>query len=228
MKQKRRTLYKEFIIMLCVFAMLTGCGKEETAEVRAAAFSEADQMEEPMDYEKESASGSEGAGESTKDSEKSVEEKKSVWVYVCGQVFHPGVYELPAGGRIVDALNAAGGMTEQAADIYLNQAKVLEDGQKVYVPSQKEAENHSVPIEGGETEDSGTGGSREAGRTDKINLNTAGKAELMGLSGIGESRAEAIISYRDANGGFKRIEEIKKIEGIKEGIFNKIKDKITV
>lgn len=212
--------------------MLAGCGKEESAEVRAAEFPGTDQPESGNAEREEPESGN--AGSEPEDTEPAGNAAK-IWVYVCGQVADPGVYELTAGDRIVNALAAAGGMTEQAAVMYLNQAKVLEDGQKIYVPSEKEVQEQAVPLDGGmggREPGSSTEGSPEDGQTadrqEKVNLNTAGKAELMTLSGIGESRAEAIISYREKNGRFRSIEEIKKIEGIKEGIFGKIKDKITV
>ena len=119
-----------------------------------------------------------------------------------------------------DALLAAGGTTESASPVSLNLAARLTDGQMIYVPSAEEAE-------------AAGGGSAPAGilpdtGDDKVNLNTADKEELMTLSGIGESRAEAILSYREEHGGFRSIEEIKEIEGIKDGIFNRIKEQIKV
>jgi len=133
-------------------------------------------------------------------------------VYVCGQVNHPGIYELPENARIADAIAAAGGMTEAADPEYLNQAAVLVDGQKIRVPTPEEVKQEA-----------------EAQRADgRVNLNTADAKELMSLSGIGESKAEAIVRYREEKGGFRSIEEIMNIEGIKEGVFQKIKDKIFV
>ena len=247
MEQNRRTICRKFMIILCVLALLAGCGKEETADVRTAEFpgteqqggqeSGADQPEaadrQETAAQRENADRTEEKTQSENVEPEAAGKPETIWVYVCGQVADPGVYELAAGDRVVNALSAAGGMTEQAAETYLNQAEVLADGQKIYVPSEKEAQEQKLSPDGsspgaGSTGDGSPGAGSSSGRTEKVNLNTAGKAELMTLGGIGESRAEAIISYREENGGFRSIEEIKKIEGIKEGIFGKIKDKITV
>ena len=148
-------------------------------------------------------------------------EQEPIWVYVCGQVVCPGVYELKNGDRVYQAIDAAGGFTEAASREFWNQAEILSDGQKIYVPTKEETEQSGSATEKGTMD----AGKSEDGR---VNLNTASKQELTSLSGIGESRAEAIIRYREENGGFQSIEEIKKIEGIKEGIFEKIKNDITV
>lgn len=140
------------------------------------------------------------------------EEESLVYVYVCGQVVSPGVYELSEDARVKDAIEVAGGMTEAAALTYLNQAEHLKDGQKIYVPTSEEIEREE-----------------QASAADgKVNLNTAQLQELMTLSGVGESKAQAIIQYRETQGAFTSIEDIMKIDGIKEGVFNRIKDKIKV
>ena len=140
------------------------------------------------------------------------------YIYVCGEVNAPGVYKLPAGGRIYEAIEMAGGLTEEAAETYVNQAEILEDGQKVYIPSREEAE--ASPAAGEVQAEGSTDG--------KVNLNTASKEELMELPGIGASRAEDIIAYREEHGGFDAIDEVKHISGIKDAVFAKIKDMITV
>lgn len=139
-------------------------------------------------------------------------ESASIFVYICGQVNCPGVYELPEGARIADAIEEAGGMTEEAAVEFLNQAALLMDGQKIYVPTVDEANQAE----------------KSSKANEKVNINTADEGELMALSGVGEAKAEAIIRYREEKGGFQSIEEIMNIEGIKEGVFQKIKDKISV
>ena len=130
----------------------------------------------------------------------------------------PGVYELPAGARVYQAIESAGGTLDGAAPESLNLAQLAEDGQKVYVPSREEAA--AVP---GET----ASPSSEQG-AGKVNLNTAGLEELMTLTGIGQTRAEAIITYREEEGGFRAPEDIMNVDGIKEGIYEKLKDEITV
>ena len=144
-------------------------------------------------------------------------------VHVCGEVVNPGIYELPAGSRIYEAVKAAGGFTENAEEESVNLASPIEDGVQIRIYSKDEAETlaaGAAPLDGFEA--SGEG------KEPVVNLNTATKEELMTLSGIGESRAEDIIRYREENGGFQNIEDIMKVSGIKDAAFQKIKDRITV
>ena len=147
-----------------------------------------------------------------------IEEKQSqevrpreiICVHVCGFVKHPGVYELPIGSRIYQAIEKAGGFRKQADTTGLNQAELLDDGVQIYIPSKAETKKNSESI------------------SSKVNINTASKEELMTLTGIGEAKAEAIIAYRDKHGKFKKIDDIMNISGIKEGMFAKIEGDITV
>ncbi|MBR1865919.1 MAG: helix-hairpin-helix domain-containing protein [Lachnospiraceae bacterium] len=129
-----------------------------------------------------------------------------IYVYVCGYVEQPGVYELPADARICDALALAGGVSEEGRPEVLNQAEHMEDGQTIYVPGREEAEPDGVQQE--------TDG--------RLNLNTATREELMTLPGIGEAKADSILQYREEHGGFQSIEQLMEIQGIKEGVFQKI------
>jgi competence protein ComEA len=133
-----------------------------------------------------------------------------IYVCVCGAVKREGVYKLPAGSRIFEAIELAGGFREDAATAAVNQAEVLQDEARLYVPTISETVSAEIEDDG------------------KINLNKATKEELMTLPGVGASRAESIIQYRNENGGFKSIDEIMLISGIKEGLFEKIKDLIKV
>ena len=188
--QRKRKLY---VVLFIVVLSLMGCGKDaEQVQLEAIAPSEQEQ----------SISASE-------------EEQASVVVYVCGAVEKAGVYELPAGSRVFEAIQMAGGFTKKAAVSQLNQAEILEDEAFLYVPAVDEVSVDGVS----------TGGGKEAA---KVNLNKATKEELMTLSGVGEAKASQIIQYREEHGKFKRIEDIMNISGIKEGLFEKIKDKITV
>lgn len=144
-----------------------------------------------------------------------------VCVYVCGEVLFPGVYELPEGARLVDAIEAAGGMTEAAADSYLNLAAYAADGQKIEVLSAEKARELEEEAEKQEKADRLVQGGL-------VNLNLATKEQLMTLTGIGEAKAEDILNYRETNGGFSNVEELMQIPGIKSGVFQKIKDQITV
>ena len=151
-------------------------------------------------------------------------EKSGVYVYICGEVIKPGVYELSGDSRIYEAVDAAGGFTENAARECVNLASKVSDGMQITIYSREEAA--SLPADRAPVgENAGKSGTSGSGL---VNLNTATKEELMTLKGIGESKAEDIIRYREKSGGFKKIEDIMKISGIKENGFQKIKDSITV
>lgn len=143
-----------------------------------------------------------------------------IYIYVCGQVKHPGVYTLPEGSRVYDLFELAGGLTDLAASEYWNQAKVLTDGEMLYVPTMEEAKDR-------ERTDGATS-QITTDDPDKVNINTASKEELMTLPGIGEAKAEAILAYRKENGPFSTIEELKQVEGIKDGVFSKMKEYIEI
>ena len=137
-----------------------------------------------------------------------------IYVHICGEVNNPGVYELAEGSRIFEAVEAAGGFTEEAAQASLNLAQVISDEEQIVILTQDEAaEKARMERE------------QAAGI---VNLNTASKEQLMTLTGIGESRAEDILRYRQESGGFQNIEEIMSVPGIKESAYLKIKDSITV
>jgi len=145
------------------------------------------------------------------------EETDIIYVQVSGAVNHPGVYELPLGSRVFQALELAGGMTQEAQEKSINQAQTLEDGQMIWVPTVEEAA--ALPEQQPESLAKDDG---------KVNLNTATKEELQTLPGIGEAKAQSIVAWREEHGSFTQIEDIMKIEGIKEGVFSKIKDSVKV
>ena len=147
-------------------------------------------------------------------------EKRILYVYVCGQVKNPGVYTLEEGSRIRDVFELAGGFTEIAATDYWNQARLLQDGEMIYVPSKEEVSNRFFEQD--------TTGNADTEKSNKVNINTASKEELMTLPGIGESKALAIIAYRQTSGPFTTLEELKKVEGIKDAVFSKVKDLIEI
>ena len=134
------------------------------------------------------------------------------------------MYELSEDSRIYEAVDAAGGFTENAARESVNLASKVSDGMQITIYNKEEAA--SLPAgSGSAVGNAGQGGTSGSGL---VNLNTATKEELMTLKGIGEAKAEDIIRYREKSGGFKKIEDIMKISGIKEAGFQKIKDNITV
>ena len=138
-------------------------------------------------------------------------------VYVIGAVMTEGVATLDEGSRIEDAINLAGGLTEDADKNRINLAAFLTDGQMIYVPKISDNTGEVEIIES----DIGISNG-------KININTAGIDELKKLDGIGDSTAQKIIDYRKSNGKFQSIDDLKKISGIGTAKFNNIKDKITV
>lgn len=147
-------------------------------------------------------------------------------VHVAGQVQSPGVYELEEGSRIWDAVEAAGGFTEEAAQDAVNLASVLQDAMKITIPSQEEVRQGLAPSVT-ETAEMEIGNTTQT-NNGLVNINTADKTGLMTIPGIGETRAEAILQYRKEHGSFAAIEDIMNVTGIKEGLFEKIREHITV
>lgn len=148
---------------------------------------------------------------------------EKVAVHVCGAVLYPGVYYLEPGSIRQEALDAAGGFTEEAAVDYVNLAAQISAGEKLYIPYADEVSAQEMPGSG--TDEHVPEAEAASG---KVNLNTAEKEELMTLPGIGESKADAIIQYREDAGLFQGIEDIMLVPGIKEGTYNNIKEYIVV
>lgn len=185
------------------------------------------------------AEPSAGSTDRTELSDASSEEAKTLVVHICGAVSAPGVYELPAGSRIIDAVEAGGGFLPEAEEACCNLAEEIVDGCQIYImtksescadgQTEKKAGIQTSPDSDMQTTDrNARSNSAPALENGLVNLNTADIAALTTLPGIGESRAKAIISYREQHGAFAQIEDIMKISGIKQAAFSKIKDKITV
>lgn len=162
-----------------------------------------------------------------------------IYVDVCGAVANPGVFQLAAGSRVFQAIEAAGGYLPEAALTCVNRAGVLTDGQQLYILTQEEMERQGLdPAEMAGASDGQMNGSAGTGQNtgiaaqaqqdNRININTADETQLTTLTGIGATRAQAIIAYREENGPFAAIEDIMNVQGIKEGTFAKIKDEIVV
>lgn len=162
-----------------------------------------------------------------------------IYVDVCGAVAKPGVYELKTDSRVFEAIEAAGGFLPEASGASINQAQPLSDGQQIYVPTQEEAkEGYSgaaAALQNGAAQENGAqnNGTQSAdasgeAQDGRVNLNTATLESLMTLPGIGESKAQAILSYREEAGGFSSVEDIMQVPGIKEGTFAKFRDRLTV
>ena len=221
-----------FVILCMLMCVCQGCSDEEVMEIISE---EADKEENADDSIEEASDALADNTEKTENIE--TNDSQSFVVYVSGYVNNPGVYELSAGSRVIDAIDAAGGYSKEAYDNYLNLASLISDGQMIYVPSEEEVESGSIERGvasgadgsgvGGVT--GGNGGGNGGNSSDSgtlVNINQASKEELMTLPGIGESKADKIIAYREANGRFNSPEGIMEISGIKDGLYNKIKDKI--
>lgn len=206
-----------FCLILFLLIVTASCARKEDDGLQEISL-EAESTGESADSgaDEEDTSSEEGGAPSAQEAA-----EKKAFVYVCGAVNAPGVYEVESDSRVFEAIELAGGVTAEAVPELIDQARTVTDGERIYVPNREEAET-------GGTEGLGT---KAAGILDgkkKININTAGKDELMELTGIGEAKAESILKYREEHGSFQSIEELMQIEGIKEGVFNKIKDDITI
>jgi len=146
-------------------------------------------------------------------------ENAVMMVDVKGAVKKPGVYDITNSPRVQTAVAKAGGLTDEADTVKLNLAQKLTDGQLVYVPMRGEVTTDILT----DNKDS-----KATNNQEKVNLNTATVTELQTLTGIGEKKAEQIISYREAHGGFKKIDEIKEVSGIGDKRFETIQDSIII
>ncbi len=231
------------IIITAAILQFSGCSKgkegygEELVEIGAVEIPDEEAEEKEEQKEKETQKEKEAQKEIEElqefaqegDGGNGTDEPGGICVHVCGRVVNPGVYMLSSGSRIYEAVEAAGGLCEDAAGECLNQASQMEDGQQIYVPSREEAAQGTVSAQKAEGNPRHTTSS-DSTKTEegKVNLNTASEEQLMTLSGIGEAKAAAIIRYREEHGGFQKIEELKEVEGIKEGVFNKVKDQVRI
>lgn len=159
--------------------------------------------------------------ESETQNEKPEQEEKSLqeWIYVdvCGAVRNPGVYRIEAGSRVFQVLEQAGGCTEEASLETVNQADLLTDGQKIRIYTKEEAGQMEKKLQ-----------EEDPLLDDRVDINRAGKEELMTLTGVGETRAQAILAYRETHGSFSSVEELMQVEGIKEKTYEKLKDQIRI
>lgn len=156
--------------------------------------------------------------------EEKVEEKNIIKVYVTGEVNSAGVIELEEGDRIEDAIEGAGGITQNANLKDINLAYEVSDGEKIYIPNISEEitqENESVSENDERTVET-------QNSSGKVNINKATVSELTKVPGIGASTAQKIVSYRDENGKFKAIEDIKNVSGIGDSKYESMKDYISV
>ena len=245
-RQRGSRLRLGMLAVLLAAIVLSGCGeKKETVFEMQENVSDASpgtsSGEGSHSDETEAESISEGSNEQEPETDAEAvseaaaaeEEKRTFFVYVTGAVERPGVYELQEGSRIFDAAAAAGGLTPDADTVLVNQAAEITDGMQIYFPTKAEAADCRKDPDRFVTDTADarfvSGGSgEEPAEAEKININTADEDTLMTLNGIGKAKAEAIIAYREEHGGFRSIEEIREVNGIKDSVFERIRESITV
>lgn len=223
MKVRKKKGYRWWLLALCMGCMMAaGCAGTREDGLVSLTGEQTEEWSEQTNLSEESLSGQEDMSEDGMIVPADTPEEK-LFVYVCGAVNCPGVYQLPLDSRVYEAVDAAGGLREDAAAESINQAQKLEDGLKLYVPTKEEAAQ-GVQEQTLNFEEDGTAQSASS----KININSATAEELKTLPGIGDAKAQSIVSYRSRNGMFQSIEDLMNVEGIKNGVFDKIKDRITV
>lgn len=229
-KSKIAALMAVLAVFLLMTMAVAGCGDDENSlsELGTSLGSvdltkeDAAVIAEIMDSEPASSEGNISAVHESIEQNK---KPKTIFVHVCGAVNVPGVYELYEGSRVCEALLAAGDFRNDADSEYLNQAAIVSDGDKIYVPTLEET--LSGMSEGVAYSDDRIAGSGDKETSDGlININTASVSELKSLPGIGDVKAEAIVSYRETNGKFKSIDDITKVPGVKSGLLEQIRSKI--
>ena len=222
-KTKRKKNHKNLSIvqgtLLVVVFLISGCKREEISWNTKDAKSNSSENQQAetdwqnvTDYDGENDHDDENDQKDTRVEQ--IDRADLCYVYVCGEVNEPGVYTLLEGSRAFEAIEMAGGLSELAATDYINQAELIKDGMKLEIPTKEEADVLEETIK-----------SEQGGL---VNINTASKDALMSIPGIGEGRAQAILDYREKSGGFLSLDDLLKVDGIKQGIYDKMKDHITL
>ena len=210
-------ILSKMFLMLLLFGLF-GCGRQDSFQVAL-------EGEAVNPY---SVSEQEGVLSQEDDVLKEAEELKEnevlagdklLYVHVCGAVNEAGVYPCKQGDRVFQLIESAGGFSDDACPEAINQAEEVEDGSRIYVPTMEEWEQAGKQSFMESKEQAGDG---------RVNINTADAKMLCTLPGIGESKAQAILAYREEKGGFQSIEEIKSVSGIGNGVYSKIKDLIKI
>lgn len=227
---------KKYKLIICIFWLLCSVGlsgcRDHRSEMLLTGQAETENTKTPeeteaVDAEITKAAKEEEQAEPVETPTETAETLAKIFVDVCGAVVNPGVYEMEGDSRIFQAIEAAGGFLPEAATRLVNQAQPVSDGQQIYVPTQEEAGDYSMQEESTSTAIS-SGGNTDESVSGMVNINTADAAALKTLTGIGEAKAQAILSYREEHGAFSTVEEIMQVPGIKESTFSAIKDKIAV
>ena len=226
------------VIWLLVVTLATGCAgrpvvmqgvvpvKEVTVQEGTLSDKRAD--EDIIPVEADTSAGADGK----EDNVAGADYMPTITVHVCGAVVKPGVYRLPKGAIVLDAVLAAGGFASEADSTWCNQARKLTDSEQLRIYTTEETSQLAAAGQKSEAEqekEAGTAGSSTSDAADAVvNLNTASKEQLMMLPGIGETRADDILAYRRKHGSFTSVEQLKEISGIGDAIFSRLRDRIII
>lgn len=250
---KQKALVPLFLMVVMVAA--AACGKEEVLTLRSSPSSsegmEAERTEEASGDSRQQGCDAGDAAECTGAAESAEEERDDaaksgkrelLYVYVCGAVECPGVYAFEEGARVFDAIEAAGGLSADADGACVNQALKLSDQDQLYIRTLEEKEQNTQKGENSCTGTSpegsasgngygllpaeGSAGTENAADA-RININTASQKDLTSLPGIGDTKAAAILADRTENGFYEAPEDLKRVSGIGDATFEKLKDRIT-
>lgn len=254
---RRRKLQKAVVPLFLMIVMMTAaaCGKEEVLTLRSSPSSSdgmtAECTEEASGDSRQQGCDAGDAAERTGAAESAEaerndaaesEKREPLYVYVCGAVECPGVYSFEEGARVVDAIEAAGGLSADADGACVNQARKLSDQDQLYIRTLEEKEQNTQKEELSSTGSSlagsasgngygllraeGSAGAENASDA-RININTASQKELTSLPGIGDTKAAAILADRTENGFYAAPEDLKRVSGIGDATFEKLRDRIT-
>ena len=237
MNKQKLTAYMFLIWTAVVFTGCAAAGGGQAPmylEAKTKADGSAKEPEEPEPAQDPASLAADGADadpgeENRQDAQNTALD--TYFVYVCGAVKYPGVFEMPKGSRIYAAIAKAGGLRKDACVKGINQAQLLADGAMIEIPTKQEYRKRSQDAAGtGGSQSQDPAGSAGTGKAADglVDLNTADAAQLMTLNGIGEAKAAAILAYREENGRFSDISEIKNVRGIGESVYAGIQDKIKV
>ncbi len=211
--KRRKAFFLSAIVLAVMLTAFCGCGKKEEMLLVSKNNGDTGSIGEKEGEAKAGGAMSDAAdniGESVNGIEKITHQ--SIFVYICGAVYVPGVYEIKPDARIYEIVEQAGGLLPEADPTKVNLALGLVDGQMIYIPYFGE----DMVLDNQNTNEDNT----------KIDINSATTHELCKLPGIGEAKAKAIIAYREKNGAFSKISDIKKVSGIKDALYESIKDYI--
>lgn len=208
------------MFFLCTALLFTSCTKANGTKMYLEAKTQEQESRPAAEQPAGSTDAADRSGSGQADTDLA---DQTCFVYVCGAVKHPGVFELPQNSRVYEAIALAGGFRKNAYEKGINQAAQITDGQMIEVLTVKEQKES-----GAKTQGQGTDAANAQSQDDRIDINTATAEQLTTLSGIGQAKAENIIAYRESSGGFSSVEDLMKVSGIGEGVYERIKDKVKV